>query len=105
MTNINDAIKQVNTEVTSKQFALNAKDFLRGLLMAAGGAVLTVVETSIEAGVFHFDWSAIGKVAVAAAVVYLTKNYFQPAQVKTTITNDQVDQVKATGAVPDQAAK
>lgn len=85
-------------EVTSKQFSLNVKDFLRGLLMAVGSGVLTFIYTSVEAGGLEFDFKAIGKVAVITAITYLAKNYLQPAQVKQTISNSEHDEIKSNGA-------
>lgn len=68
------------TTTTSKQFTLNIPDLLKGLLVAVIGAVLTVLETSISSNNFHFDWKAIGIVAVTTGVSYLLKNFFTPAQ-------------------------
>jgi len=96
LTKIKDLVEapEVKTEVSSKQFTLNWKDALKGLLIAVGVSVITVIQTSIESGNFHFDWPAIAKVAGASALAYLVKNFFQPAQMKTTVTNAQVDQLK-----------
>lgn len=95
MTDINQVIaSQPDAKVSSKQFALNAQDFLRSLFMAVGGAVLTVVETSIEAGIFHFNWKQIGIVAGSAACVYLAKNFFQTPVVQIPVTPAQVDQAQ-----------
>jgi hypothetical protein len=68
------------TTTTSKQFTLNVSDLLKGLLVAVVSAVLTVIETSISANNFHFDWKAIGIVALTTGVSYLLKNFFTPAQ-------------------------
>jgi hypothetical protein len=63
-------------------FSLGWKDFIKGFIMAVGGAVFSVVQTSIEAGQFHFDLKQIAIVAGGAACVYLGKNLF-------TNSNDQ----------------
>lgn len=96
LTKIKDlvAAPEVQTEVSSKQFSLNWKDALKGLVIAVVVSVLTVVQTSIESGNFHFDWMLIGKTASIATLAYLGKNFIQPAQMKTTVTNAQVDQLK-----------
>jgi hypothetical protein len=72
---------------TSKMFNINLGDFLKGLIMAVGGAVLTVIENSIEAGNFTFNWPNVWHVAVGALVVYLVKNLFTPG--KTVISGMQ----------------
>ena len=82
---------ETKTEITSKQYAINWKDAVRGLIVAVGTAILTVIYTSVEAGNFNFDWKMLVKVGAASGLAYIMKNFFQPAQVKQTIPNDQVD--------------
>jgi bacteriorhodopsin len=67
----------------SKQFALNLRDFLNGLVVAVGSAVVTVVQTSLDAGTLKFNWHAIGVVAISATVAYLGKNLFSKPTEKT----------------------
>lgn len=55
---------------------LKTKDFLKGLLISVGTAVLVVIQQSLSAGALTFDWKAIGMAAAGAAVTYLLKNYF-----------------------------
>jgi hypothetical protein len=64
---------------TSKLFAINWNDFLKGLIMAVGGAVFTVIENSIEANNFTFNWTNIWHIALGAFVLYLGKNFFTPS--------------------------
>lgn len=64
------------TMVQSAYLRLNFRDLVNGFVVSVGGAVLTLIETSIQAGQFHFDWKAIGLVAISAAIAYLTKNFF-----------------------------
>lgn len=88
-----------NTEVTttSKQFTLNARDFLKGLLLAVISAVLTFITTSINSGSLHFDWKAIGTVAAITAISYLAKNFGTPSEV--TIQNPKLaEEVKSGDA-------
>jgi hypothetical protein len=67
-------------QITSAFLRLNQNDFLKGLFMAIGGAVFALVAKSIEVEKFTFDFTSIWHTALAAAVVYLTKNLFTPAQ-------------------------
>ena len=64
---------------TSPLFSLNYQDFVKGLIVAAGGAGLTAIETTLQAGALVFNWKAIAEVAIAAGLSYLGKNFFTPA--------------------------
>jgi hypothetical protein len=66
---------------TSKQFTLNVSDFWKGLIMAVGGAVFQVILDTINSGSLTFDWPAIGKTALGAIIVYLSKNFFTPSKI------------------------
>jgi len=69
------------TEVTtSKQFSINWKDIIRGLLMAVLTPVILIIQQSISAGEFTFNWKQIGMAAIAGGFAYLVKNFFTPAQ-------------------------
>ena len=65
---------------TSSLFTLNLKDLGKGLIVAAGGAVITVIETSLQTDSLTFNWKYIGSVALAAGLSYLSKNFFTPAK-------------------------
>ena len=68
---------------TSPLFSLNIKDLAKGLIVAIGGAAITAIENSIQAGSLTLDWKAIGSVALAAGLSYLGKNFFTPAKTVT----------------------
>lgn len=68
---------------TSNLFSLNLQDLGKGLLVAAGGAVIAAVESSLQIGQFSINWKTIGSVALAAGLSYLAKNFFTPAQTVT----------------------
>jgi hypothetical protein len=70
----------METKKTSDFLRLNAADFLKGLVMAVGAAVLTVLSESINAGNFQFNWPDIWHIALATSVTYLIKNLFTGAQ-------------------------
>ena len=70
--------------VTSKQFTLNAKDFLLSLAVAALSGPVMILLTSLQAGQFNIDWTKLWQLAVSSAAGYLIKNFFTPAQ--TTVT-------------------
>lgn len=55
---------------------LQWQDFAKGLIIAVLGAVIAIVQTSIEAGNLHFDWAAMGKTALLTGIAYIVKNLF-----------------------------
>jgi hypothetical protein len=74
----NSSLKTITT--TSKLFRINLNDTLKGLVVAVGGAVFTVVQNSIEIGNLKFDWTNIWHIALAAFVAYIGKNFFTNSQ-------------------------
>jgi hypothetical protein len=71
------------------KYTLNVKDFLKGLLIAVGTAILVIVQNTISLGTLTFDWKAIGMAAIGAAITYLAKNFLTDgvAVAKTTLTD------------------
>lgn len=60
----------------SNFLSLNFQDFIKGLLMAVGGAVMAIVLPSLQNGSLTFDWTTIWHTAIASALAYLGKNLF-----------------------------
>lgn len=81
------------TTTTSGQFSLNARDFLKGALVAVLTPVVTVIIQSLEAGSLKFDWTAIGITALSAFLAYIVKNFLAPAQI--VIQNPTDNEVQA----------
>lgn len=57
---------------TAPRFALQAGDFLKSLILGIGAPILYVVQEMIPG----WDIPPIAKVAIAATVTYLLKNFF-----------------------------
>lgn len=74
-------------------FSLDWKDIGKSLIMAVGTAALTTIQQSLDGGQ-QVNWKLVGMVSAGAAVTYLVKNLFTPAQVKTTVTNEQAKELK-----------
>lgn len=72
-------------------FKLNLQDFIKGFVVAVGGALFTVLETCVRTWTWTFDWQDVLKVAVSAGVAYLGKQFFTD-QPKTVV----VDTTKTT---------
>lgn len=53
---------------------LNVRDLVNGLIVTVLAAVLTIVQTTVEAGSLNFDWQLIAKAGLTAAISYLIKN-------------------------------
>jgi len=66
---------------TSRQFTLNGRDVIKGLMVAILSPVVTILLTSLNAGSLVFDWKAIGAVALAAGLTYILKNFLTPTEV------------------------
>lgn len=67
-------------KIESKQFTLQTRDAVRGLVIAVITAVITVVYTSLETGSLNFDWKVIGTTALTAALAYIMKNWLEPTK-------------------------
>lgn len=66
---------------TSKQFDLNWLDIGKASLIAALTPVLVLIENSISAGAFTFEWKPLLMAAIGGFVAYLLKNFFTPAKI------------------------
>lgn len=66
----------------SSFLSLNAKDLVKGLVVAALVAVLGSVESILSAGELPTadQWASIAKMAGAAVISYLVKNLFTNSQ-------------------------
>lgn len=75
--------------IENKQFTLQTRDAIKGLVIAVLTAVITVVYTSLEAGSLNFDWKAIGTTALTAALAYIMKNWLEPTKTITIHENEK----------------
>lgn len=83
----------------SELFSLSVQDWLKGLLVAVLGAVVSVIQTSITAESFTFDWQSIWKVALAAGLAYLSKQFFTgtPKAIQIDTTKTDIIDVRPDG--------
>ena len=72
---------------TSNLYSIDLKDLAKGLIVAVGSAVITTIQTSLQAGSLSFNWKLIGTVAIGAGIAYISKNFFTPPSIKTPISN------------------
>ena len=80
--------------VVSPQFSLQARDFVKGLIVAVGTSVAVIIQSRLDSGSFDFNWKQIGIVALGSIVAYLAKNYFTPTTVAITYkTNEEANAV------------
>lgn len=85
--------------IESKQFSLNLRDVARGLIMAVLTPVIVIIQNSIAGGELTLDWKNIGIAAIAGALAYLSKNFFEPSKVITIPEGAKIEQT--TQAVKD----
>jgi hypothetical protein len=57
------------------RYSLNTADFLRGLAVAVGTAVLVLLQQMISTSPVVINWGQLGIAASSAAVAYLLKNF------------------------------
>lgn len=69
------------TKITAGRGTLNARDFIRSLIVAAISPVFPIVMDSINAGDFALNWKHIWMTAAGAAFAYLVKNLLTPSEV------------------------
>lgn len=67
--------------ITSKQFQINTRDFLKGMILAVGTPVLYALQELIP--VWEID--PIYKIAISGLVSYLLKNFFERDRVITVV--------------------
>lgn len=70
---------------TSKQFTLNWRDLLKGLIMAIGTPVLYLIQEMIPG----WNLDPIAQAALSALITYLLKNFFAPPTVVVPAENNQ----------------
>jgi len=80
----------------SKLFTLNIRDFLHGLIMAAGGGAFSVIMNSINEGRFDFNLTALWHGALVGAIPYLGKRFFTAATPTKTVTQGEDGKVTET---------
>lgn len=73
---------------TSSIFSINWQDAIKGFIVAAISAPLTLIYTSLDAGTFTLDWKKIGLIAATAGLSYIVKNFLTPSTVVSTNTAD-----------------
>lgn len=64
------------------KFTLNTADFLRGLAVAVGTAVLVLLQQMLTSSPVVINWSQLGIAAGSAAIAYLLKNFLTDDVVK-----------------------
>lgn len=79
----------------SDKFKLSLQDWLRGLYVAVGGALFTILESSVRTWTWTFDWQDILRIAVSAGVAYLGKQFVtgQPKAVAIDSTKTEVKDI------------
>ncbi len=70
----------MNKKVISKQYSLKKRDIIRGLIMAILTPALLIIQQSVEAGSFTFDWHQVAMASVAGGLAYLLKNFLEPSK-------------------------
>jgi hypothetical protein len=82
-------------KATAPKYSLSQNDFLKGLIIAVGTPVITVLIQTLENGSLTFDWKAIGITALSALLAYLAKQFFNgPSLVVSNPSDKMVEEAK-----------
>lgn len=84
-----------NQVILSQKFTLQARDFLKGAMLAVISAVAPLLQATLNAGELTFNWKAIGVTALGTFIAYIIKKFAidPPTVVTTYTTNDKAAQV------------
>ena len=75
-TTVETATSKIEVRVTEK-YSIDWKDVGQGLILAIGTPVAVILQQSIDAGNWTFNWKVIGMAAVGGGLTYLIKNFFK----------------------------
>lgn len=78
----------VTVSQSSKQGAINVTDLKNSFIAAVVAPLLPIITESLNAGSFTINWKSIGIAAALGFVVWITKNFIQPAQTVITGTTE-----------------
>ena len=67
-------------KIVSKQFSLKQRDAIRGIIIAILTPVIVIIQQSIKANIWVFNWEDIGMAAVGGGFAYLVKNFLEPTK-------------------------
>lgn len=73
---------------TSDFLKLDLRDILKACIIATLTPALVLIQQSIDAGQFTFNWKHLGMAAIGGFVAYLIKNFLTPAAVVSKIQAD-----------------
>lgn len=70
------------TTITSKQYTINWRDLLRGLLITVSGAVIiTLIQAFNQGGFRTINWDNVINTGISSGLAYLLKNFFTPGEI------------------------
>lgn len=67
---------------TSKKWSLNWVDLVKGGIVAILTPCVVIIQASLDAGIWTFNWKQIGMAAIGGFIAYLTKNFLSDSQPK-----------------------
>lgn len=66
--------------IVSKQFSLEARDWLKSLFYAVIVPVLLQVQSVLHQGDLNLNWVLLGQVALSAVVAHLLRKFTEPSK-------------------------
>lgn len=78
--------------IFSKQFSLQKRDIIRGLVIAVLTSAVTIVQETFQKGELSLDWNLILTASLSGGVAYILKNFLEPTKV--IITSPEEENLK-----------
>ena len=79
--------------IISKQFSIKWRDVVKGILLSVIVPVLVAAQGMLENPETDFDWSFLAKVAVAAFIGYILKNFFGRPKIIITANSNKAAEI------------
>ncbi len=96
--------------ITSEQFSLNLRDWIKTLLLAVGTPMVfeiqKVIQNAIDTGNFdvHINWKQVLMIGISSGLMYLGKQFFASPKV-TTIYKSNEKAVEVAAEIKKDATK
>jgi hypothetical protein len=88
-------------KVTLSRFmSVSQSDLIKGGVYAVVGAVYGVVQGSITAKIFTFDWTSIWQAALTAGIGYIGVKFFTPSPTSVVVDTNKTDVIDAATGKP-----
>ena len=92
--------------LSSEKFKVNLRDISQALLISILTPAFVLIQNSLDAGVFSFNWKNITMAGIGGGASYLIKKFFSASKI--IIKNpscEAIEEVKKEEKNPDQSGQ